>query len=305
MSYKPCSIRACGWCEGRDVLRIEVGSSAWFLLRDRAAMISMTFLILVALSAVFAPLLTPYASQGMGAPDLTAKFKPPGIEHPLGTDGLGRDQVARLMFGARRSLSMGLLVVLIAIAIGMPLGMFAGYLGGWTDEAIMRVTDVFLAFPPLLLAIAIAAALGASYINAVMAIAVTWWPWYARLARAQTLNIRERAYIEAARGIGVRDRVIIRRHILPNIMTPIIVQGALDVGTAILVAAGLSFIGLGTQAPLADWGVMISDGRLFFLSGRWWMSTFPGLAIFLTAMAFNFLGDGFRAAADPRLRRML
>ena len=291
--------------KGQALLRIEVGSSAWFLIRDRAALISMAFLMLIAVSAIFAPLLTPYASQGRGDPELTAKFKPPGIEHPFGTDSLGRDQVARLMFGARRSLSMGLLVVLIAIAIGTPLGMVAGYLGGWIDEAIMRVTDVFLAFPPLLLAIAIAAALGASYINAVMAIAVTWWPWYARLARAQTLSVRGRAYIEAAHSIGVRDRVIIGRHILPNIMTPIIVQGTLDVGAAILVAAGLSFIGLGTQAPFADWGVMISDGRLFFLSGRWWLSTFPGLAIFLTAMAFNFLGDGLRVAADPRLRRLL
>ncbi len=287
------------------MLRIEVGSSAWFLIRDRVALVCMAFLIAIAVSAIFAPLLTPYARQGMGDPDLTAKFKPPSIEHPFGTDGLGRDQVARLMFGARRSLSMGLLVVLIAIAIGAPLGMIAGYLGGWLDEAIMRVTDVFLAFPPLLLAIAIAAALGASYTNAVMAIAVTWWPWYARLARAQTLSVRERAYIEAAHSIGVRDRVIIGRHILPNIMTPIIVQGTLDVGAAILVAAGLSFIGLGTQAPFADWGVMISDGRLFFLSGRWWLSTFPGLAIFLTAMAFNFLGDSVRVAADPRLRRLL
>ena len=291
--------------KGQALLRIEVGSSAWFLIRDRAALISMAFLMLIAVSAIFAPLLTPYAKQGRGDPNLTAKFKPPSIEHPFGTDSLGRDQVARLMFGARRSLSMGLLVVLIAIAIGAPLGMIAGYLGGWIDEAIMRVTDVFLAFPPLLLAIAIAAALGASYINAVMAIAVTWWPWYARLARAQTLSVRERAYIEAANSIGVRDRVIIRRHILPNIMTPIIVQGTLDVGAAILVAAGLSFIGLGTQAPFADWGVMISDGRLFFLSGRWWLSTFPGLAILLTAMAFNFLGDGVRVAADPRLRRLL
>lgn len=291
--------------KGLPLARIEVGSSMWFLIRDRVALISAAYILLIALSAIFAPLLTPYARQGMGDPDLTAKFKPPSIEHPFGTDGLGRDQVARLMFGARRSLSMGLLVVLIAIAIGTPLGMIAGYLGGWIDEAIMRVTDVFLAFPPLLLAIAIAAALGASYVNAVMAIAVTWWPWYARLARAQTLSVRERAYIEAAHGIGVRDRVIIWRHILPNIMTPIIVQGTLDVGTAILVAAGLSFIGLGTQAPFADWGVMISDGRLFFLSGRWWLSTFPGLAIFLTAMAFNFLGDGVRVAADPRLRRLL
>jgi len=286
-------------------VKLEVGSTLWFLLRDRAAVLSAVFLVLVALSAVFAPLLSPYAAQGMGEPDLRSKFVAPGIEHPFGTDGLGRDQVARLMFGARRSLSMGLLVVLAAIAIGTPLGLIAGYLGGWVDEALMRVTDVFLAFPPLLLAIAIAAALGASYVNAVAAIAVTWWPWYARLARAQTLSVRERAYIEAARGIGVRHRVIMRRHVLPNILTPIVVQGTLDVGTAILVAAGLSFIGLGTQAPYADWGVMISDGRLYFLSGRWWLSTFPGLAIFLTAMAFNFLGDGVRVAADPRLRRTL
>ena len=285
-------------------MQIEVGSALWFLIRDRAALVSLAFLIAVALAAIFAPLLTPYAAQGMGNPYLPAKFKAPGIEHPLGTDGLGRDQVARLMFGARRSLSMGVFVVVAAIAIGTPLGIVAGYLGGWVDEILMRITDVFLAFPPLLLAIAIAAALGASYINALAAIAATWWPWYARLARAQTLSVRERAYIEAARSIGVRDRVIIARHILPNIMTPIVVQGTLDVGTAILVAAGLSFIGLGTQAPYADWGVMISDGRLFFLSGRWWLSTFPGLAIFFTAMAFNFLGDGARVAADPRLRRM-
>ncbi len=287
------------------MVRIEVGSSLWFLQRDRLALASSAFLLAVALAAVFAPILTPYAGQGRGEPNLEARFQAPGPAHPFGTDELGRDQVARLMFGARRSLSMGVLVVLAAMAIGTPLGMLAGYLGGWVDEAIMRVTDVFLAFPPLLLAIAIAAALGASYINAVTAIAVTWWPWYARLARAQTLSIRERAYIEAARGIGLRDRVIIVRHILPNIMTPIVVQATLDVGTAILVAAGLSFIGLGTQAPFADWGVMISDGRLFFLSGRWWMATFPGLAIFLTAMAFNFLGDGLRLAADPRLRRIL
>lgn len=285
-------------------LRLTVGSTLWFILRDRPAVISAAFLLAVALAAVFAPMLTPYADQGMGEPDLPSKFAAPGIKHPFGTDGLGRDQVARLMFGARRSLSMGVLVVAAAIVIGTPLGLVAGYLGGWVDEALMRLTDVFLAFPPLLLAIAIAAALGASYINALAAIAATWWPWYARLARAQTLSIRERAYIEAARGIGVRDRVIMLRHVLPNILTPIMVQGTLDVGTAILVAAGLSFIGLGTQAPYADWGVMISDGRLYFLSGRWWLATFPGLAIFLTAMAFNFLGDGIRVAADPRLRRL-
>jgi peptide/nickel transport system permease protein len=283
---------------------IEVGSTLWFLLRDKIAVVCFSFIVLISLAAVFAPILTPYADEGRGVPNMEAKFLPPSMEHPMGTDGLGRDQVARLLFGARRSLFVGISVVAIAIVVGTPLGMIAGYFGGWIDEIIMRLTDVFLAFPPLLLAIAIAAALGPGFSNAVLAIAATWWPWYTRLVRSQTLSVRENAFIEAANSIGVRHHVIIRRHILPNILTPVIVQGSLDVGTAILVAAGLSFIGLGTQAPHADWGMMINEGRLFFLSGRWWVSAFPGLAIFVVALAFNLLGDGVRESADPRLRRM-
>lgn len=282
--------------------QMEAGSTIWFFRRDRLAMISLVFIIMLVLVAIFAPLLTPYANEGLGEPNLTNKFLAPNPEHLFGTDSLGRDLVARMMFGARTSLAMGLLVVVVAVLIGAPLGAIAGYFGGWVDEVVMRVTDVFLAFPPLLLAIAIAAALGPSFINSMLAIALTWWPWYTRLVRAQAISLRERSFVEAARGIGVKNLMIIWRHILPNVFTPVMVQATLDIGSAILTAAGLSFIGLGTQPPTADWGVMINEGRLYVLSGRWWIATFSGLAIFLTTLAFNLMGDGVRDAADPRTR---
>ena len=190
----------------------------------------------------------------------------------------------------------------MAMVVGGLFGLFAGYFGGWIDELIMRITDVFLAFPPLLLAITIATVLEPNLQNSVIAVASTWWPWYTRLVRAQTVSVRERHFVEAARGMGVKDVTIIRRHILPNVFTPVLVQGTLDLGTAILTAAGLSFIGLGPQPPTADWGVMINEGRLYILSGRWWIATFSGLAIFLTALAFNLLGDGVRDVTDPRTR---
>jgi peptide/nickel transport system permease protein len=265
-------------------------------------MASLIIISLLALVTIFAPALTPYANEGLGDPNLANKFLPPSSEHLFGTDSLGRDLVARMMFGARTSLSIGLLVVVVAVLIGVPLGAVAGYFGGWIDEVIMRVTDIFLAFPPLLLAIGIAAALGPSFINSMLAIALTWWPWYTRLVRAQAISLRERSFVEAARGIGVKNLTIIRRHILPNVFTPVMVQATLDIGSAILTAAGLSFIGLGTQPPTADWGVMINEGRLYVLSGRWWIATFSGLAIFITTLTFNLLGDGVRDAADPRTR---
>ena len=282
--------------------QMEPGSAVWFFRRDFLAMISLVFIVLLVLAALLAPYLTPYAAEGRGDPNLANKFLSPSLEHPFGADSLGRDQVARVLFGARTSLTMGLLVVGVAVLIGAPLGALAGYFGGWLDETIMRLTDIFLAFPPLLLAIAIAAALGPSFTNAMLAIALTWWPWYTRLVRAQTLSVRERHFVEAARGMGVADLTIIGRHILPNVLTPVLVQSTLDLGSAILTAAGLSFIGLGPQPPTADWGVMINEGRLYILSGRWWVATFPGVMIFLTTLAFNLLGDGVRDVADPRTR---
>jgi peptide/nickel transport system permease protein len=270
--------------------------------RDILAVFSLVVIVLFVLGAILAPLLTPYAGQGRGDPNILEKFRPPSSAHPLGTDYLGRDVWARILFGGRSSLSIGFLVVTVASVVGIPLGAIAGYYGGWIDNLIMRVTDMFLAFPPLLLAIAIAAALGPSFTNAMIAIAFTWWPWYARLVRAQTLSLREQYFVEAARSIGVSDVTIIVRHILPNVLTPVLVQATMDVGSAILTGAAISFVGLGVQPPTPDWGEMISTGRIYFIERPWFAGS-AGAAIFLVTLAFNLLGDAMRDVADPRTRR--
>jgi peptide/nickel transport system permease protein len=270
--------------------------------RDWLAVVSLVVILIFVFAAIFAPWVAPYPAQGKGAPNISEKFQPPSREHPLGTDYLGRDVLSRIIFGGRSSLSIGFLVVLVASLIGIPMGAVAGYFGGWIDDALMRVTDVFLAFPPLLLAIAIAAALGPSFVNSMIAIAVTWWPWYARLVRAQTLSIRERHFVEAARSIGVSDFTIITRHVLPNVATPVLVQATMDIGAAILTGAAISFIGLGVQPPTADWGKMISTGRIYFIERPWYAGS-AGLAIFLVTLSFNLLGDAVRDVADPRTRR--
>jgi peptide/nickel transport system permease protein len=288
--------------EGRAA-RFREYSLMWQAFRrDPLAVVSLVVILIFILGALFAPVLTPYPGQGRGAPNILEKFQPPGRAHPFGTDYLGRDVLARILFGGRSSLSIGFLVVLVASAIGIPLGAVAGYYGGWIDDVLMRITDMFLAFPPLLLAIAIATALGASFTNAMIAIAFTWWPWYARLVRAQTLSLREQYFIEAARSIGVGDLTIIARHVLPNVLTPVLVQATMDVGSAILTGAGISFIGLGVRPPTADWGEMISIGRIYFIE-RPWFAGAAGAAIFLVTLAFNLLGDAVRDVADPRTRR--
>ena len=284
------------------VRRMEPGTAVWYFRRDRIALLSFIFLTLVILAAIFAPLLTPYPEQGLGVPNITEKFQAPSITHPMGTDGLGRDLWARILYGARTSLLMGFSIVILGGSIGVVLGALAGYFGGWIDEVIMRITDIFLAFPPLLLAIVFAAVMEPSIQTTIIAITLVWWPVYARIVRGQVLSVRERDYVKAARGIGVGDFTIIRRHVLPNVMGPVMVQGTLDLGAAILTAAALSFLGLGTEPPTADWGVMVDEGRQHLLSGRWWLAVFPGLVLFLTAMALNLIGDGVRDASDPYTR---
>jgi peptide/nickel transport system permease protein len=271
--------------------------------RDPLALASLVVIIVFILGAIFAPLLTAYPEQGRGVPNILEKFKPPSSTHLLGTDYLGRDVLARILFGGRISLSMGFLVVLIAVLIGTPLGAISGYYGGKLDNLIMRITDIFLSFPSLLLAMAIAAALGPSFINSMIAIAFTWWPWYTRVVRAQVLSMRERYFIEAARSIGVSDMTIIRRHVIPNILTPVMVQGTMDLGSAILTGAAISFLGLGVQPPTPEWGSMISNGRIYFLERPWFAGS-AGMAIFMVTLAFNLLGDALRDAADPRTRRV-
>jgi peptide/nickel transport system permease protein len=251
------------------------------------------------LIALFASQVAPYPTEGAGKTNVANSMLFPTPDHPLGADRLGRDMLSRVIMGARPALIVPIGVVLFAVLIGAPLGAIAGYKGGWVDEVIMRITDLFLAFPSLLLAMAIASALGRGLQNAAIALVVSWWPWYTRLVRGVTISLRERYFIEAAQATGVRDSVIILRHILPNTISPILVQATVDLGTVILAMGGLAFLGLGTQPPSPDWGLMVSEGRDFILK-QWWISTFPGLAIFVVVLAFNLLGDTLRDIFDPR-----
>jgi peptide/nickel transport system permease protein len=256
----------------------------------------VVFAIAVALAA---PLIAPADPLAM-APRL--RLAPPSLAHWMGTDDGGRDILSRVIFGARASLLTALGILAMASVVGAAIGLAAGYFGGWVDEILMRVTDMFLAFPALVLAMAMAAALGPSLFNATVATAVVWWPWYARLVRGQTLHLKHEAFVESARVSGASVLRITILHILRNCLTPIIVQVSLDIGYAILTLSSLSFIGLGAQPPAPEWGSMVSLGRDYFLE-QWWMVTFPGLAIFLSVMAFNLLGDGLQEVLSPRLRR--
>jgi peptide/nickel transport system permease protein len=271
------------------------------ILKNPLTTFGLGIIIILIATALLAPHLAPYPEQGRGLSNLKERLAPPCFRHPFGTDNLGRDILSRIIIGARTSLKAAIAVVLIVIAIGVPLGLIAGYFGGKIDETIMRFADMILAFPSLLLAIAIVASLGPNLLNALIAISIPWWPWYTRLVRSQAISLKEMQFIESARAIGASRSRIMFRHILPNCLSPVIVQATLDMGYIILSLASLGFLGLGTQPPAADWGVMVSDGREFFLK-QWWISTFSGVAIFLTVLAFNLFGDGVREALDPKIR---
>lgn len=259
--------------------------------------IAVVFILLFA--AVFAPWIAPYGAEERIR---TEALEPPSWNHWLGTDEDGGDIFSRIVWGARIDLSIALLVVLSACVIGSAVGATSGFAGGRVDEVIMRVTDVFLAFPALILAMAVAAALGRNLTNLTIALMVVWWPGYARLIRGQVLAEKERLYVEAARAVGSPKRRIIFRHVLPNSIFPLMVQSTLDLGGVILTAAGLSFIGFGAGAGVAEWGLMIATGRNYLFMQPW-VPVFPGLAILFSSLAFNLVGDGLRDVLDPRLRR--
>lgn len=284
----------------RGWFRAEPGSARWRYRRSGFGMAAAAIIALATFGAIFAPWLTPYADQGRGTPDLPSRLQGPSTTHWLGTDDLGRDILARLLFGARTALLIAVGVVVISVVIGVIVGAVAGYFGRWVDEVLMRITDTFLAFPPLLLAVIVAAALGASVRNTIIAIAVSWWPWYARQVRSQVLSLRQRPFVQAAKALGVSDVRILRHHVIPNAMSPVWVQATADLGAAVLTAAGLSFVGLGPRPPTADWGVMIADGRQYVLGGQWWIAGFAGIAITLIALAFNLVGDVVRDVTDPK-----
>lgn len=270
----------------------------WARMRPLAA-VGMLVLLLIVLLAVLAPVLP---LRDHTAVDMREKLLSPMLSHPMGTDDLGRDILSRVVFGARTSLMVAVVVVGCATLLGTAVGIAAGYFGGIVDELMMRVTDIFLAFPGLMLAMAIAVVLGPGIVPTILALSLVWWPWYARLARSEALALKETDFVEAARSVGASTTRILRAHVLPNALSPLIVQATLDMGYAILTTAGLSFIGLGVQEPTPEWGAMLNIGRRYLLSS-WWFITFPGVAIFITVLAVNLAGDGLRDFLDPRTRR--
>ena len=267
-----------------------------FASENKLFMVGGVIFLLILLAAVFAEWVAPYSPTKIA---FAQKLQPPSLDHLMGTDKFGRDIFSRVLFGAQTSLAVGGLVTLGAILIGTPIGLISGYFGGKVDTVLMRISDVFLAFPPLLLPISIVAAMGPGLVNAMIALAISWFPWYARIMRGAVLRVRKEPYIDAARAMGVGPTKIMLRHVAPNSLTPIIVQGSMDFGFTILAAASLSFIGLGARPPTIEWGLMAATARTQFLE-HWWTALCPGFAIFLTVLAVNLIGDGLRDVLDPK-----
>jgi peptide/nickel transport system permease protein len=275
---------------------------AWLgWLSFRRNPLAMTGLLIVAALLILAAAAPLFATHSPFVQDLGARLRPPGGENLLGTDELGRDIWSRLVYGARITLVIVVMVVVTVAPVGLLIGCLAGYLGGWVDTVLMRLTDVFLAFPRLILALAFVAAIGPGIENAIIAIAITAWPPYARLARAETLTIRNSDFIAAARLQGASSLRIVLGHVVPLCLSSVIVRVTLDMAGIILTAAGLGFLGLGAQPPAPEWGAMISSGRRFILD-QWWVATMPGIAICVVSLGFNLLGDGLRDVLDPKQR---
>ncbi len=272
---------------------------AWRRFRHHPpALIGLGIILTFVVLAIAAPVISPYDPN---AQDIAAAIEGPSASHWLGTDQLGRDIATRLMYGARISLLIGVLAVGIGLLIGVPLGMIAGYYGGWADLAISRFADMMFAFTSILLALTLVAVLGVSLQNVIIAVGISVVPVIIRLVRSSVLSLREEPYVEAARALGASNLRIITRHVFRNSLTPVLVHGTLSIGVSILLAAGLGFLGLGVQSPTAEWGTMLGEGRQFIFSAPH-LTTFPGIAIFLAILAFNLLGDGLRDALDPRMR---
>lgn len=295
------------YADNVDSFRLQRARYFFYLVsHNRLFMIGLVITAFLFLLALFAPLIATHPGDVYGEIRLSERLQPPSVEHLMGTDNYGRDIFTRVVYGARISLLAGIGIIAIAVIIGLPLGLIAGYYGGKIDEIIMRICDGFLSFPYLLLPIIIGAYFKGSLeidmmVVNVFVLGIIWWPGYVRLLRSQVLIVREQLYIEAAKSIGVKDSTIIFRHVISNSISPLSVQISLDIGYAILASASLSFIGIGATPPTAEWGYMISASRPYF-NEFWWTTLFPGLAIFLAVIAFNLLGDGLREIIDPKTR---
>jgi len=297
------SIRASATAEALPPVAVpaaaEGGSRLWARLRTHpSAIVGLCILGLYVAASLVGPLLFRYDPTHQNLADA---FLPASPGHPRGTDDLGRDELVRLLYGARYTLVLGFAAVAIGLAVGLPLGAVSGYFGGWIDLLGQRLTDILLAFPNILLALALVAALGVGLQNVIISVGITSIPIFVRLVRASSLSVRELPYVEAARALGVPSGIVLLRHVVPNSLAPVIVQASLQLGAAILIAAGLGFLGLGVQAPTPEWGTMLGSSRNYIFSDPN-LATFPGLAIFGAVLAFNLVGDGLRDALDPRLR---
>ncbi len=267
------------------------------LLKRKPALISLIILVLTLLVAIFAPFIAPYPEQGQGTVNVEHRLQPPSSTYLLGTDSYGRDMLSRVIYGSRISIFGGILIVLFACLIGIPLGLWAGYNEGFSGALISRIVELFLSFPSTLVAMAISVIIGARWFTAIIALTIPWWPWYTRLVQGEVLSIKQTLYVEAAQMLGYGKIYIIFRHLLPNIMTPVIVMILLDLGPAIIAIGLLSFIGFGTQAPMADWGLMVWEGSQNILT-EWWIAIVPGCAMFMVVIAFNIFGDALKDTLD-------
>ena len=275
---------------------------AWSFGRSPSSLLGLAIVLAFFALAAFGPLIVPYPQDATGAMNLGNRLKPPSAAHWFGTDEMGNDLYSRVVLATRTSLWVGLTIVGIATAVGVPLGIAAGYFGGTIRSVIMRVTDVFLSVPGIVLALAIVAALGPGILNGIVALSIVWWPGYVRLVEAKALALRNEPFVEAARAVGASHARILAVHILPNCTSPIIVKASMDMGLAILAAASLGFIGLGAKPPAPEWGAMISVARTY-MPNWWWYAVFPGVAIYLTVLGFNLFGDGLRDILDPKSSR--
>jgi peptide/nickel transport system permease protein len=275
---------------------------AWSFGRSPSSLLGLAIVLAFFALAAFGPLIVPYPQDATGAMNLGNRLKPPSAAHWFGTDEMGNDLYSRVILATRTSLWVGLTIVGIATVVGVPLGIAAGYFGGAIRSVIMRVTDVFLSVPGIVLALAIVAALGPGILNGIVALSIVWWPGYVRLVEAKALALRNEPFVEAARAVGASHARILAVHILPNCTSPIIVKASMDMGLAILAAASLGFIGLGAKPPAPEWGAMISVARTY-MPNWWWYAVFPGFAIYLTVLGFNLFGDGLRDILDPKSSR--
>lgn len=275
----------------------------WFRFRQSGlSMLGAALVLLVLVIAVIGPWIAPYPDHVAGGVDTANRFRSPSLAHPFGTNELGQDVLSLVLAGTRVSVLAGLGVVLIGTVVGTLVGAVAGFVGGWADEILMRVADLKLVVPGLILAMAVAAALGPGLFNMVIAIALSWWPGYARLVRGEVIARKEEVYVTAARAMGASPARVLFRHVLPNIVSPIVVKMSLDMGFAILTVASLGFIGIGVRPPTPEWGTLLSISRSY-MPDFWWTAVFPGLAMFVAIFGFNLLGDGLRDVLDPKARR--